>query len=425
MAALALAWLAPATALADRVQLLGDEWSAAVERVRLVLEARESIEVAVFIIGDEPFSLTSMALLRQAAERGVRVRMVVDAQWNRLPRAVEAELLESGVEIRHYHPFRWRRLAWITRRLHDKLLLVDGRRLVVGGRNVESPYFGLGHQLGRRDYLDVDVVVDGAAAAAAKQYFERLWESREVRRSRVAVMRSDRVLARQELRRHLVWLEQRIAEIGGVAAVPQPPTAEVGPVRFLFDPPGQKGHAEGVAEALLALLDGAQRQVTIESPYLIPTAGLRRALVGAVERGVKVRILTNSLASTDNLWAQAGYVGERRWMVEQGVELWEYLGPDSLHAKTAMVDGRLSVVGSFNLDPRSQQLNSELAVVIDDPGVAADLAGGMTERLGNAVRIGADGRPEGFDERYPGATCPEIWALQLARLLAPLIRSQL
>ncbi|HEX2162547.1 MAG TPA: phospholipase D-like domain-containing protein, partial [Thermoanaerobaculia bacterium] len=195
--------------------------------------------------------------------------------------------------------------------------------------------------------------------------------------------------------------------------------------RLLHDPVAGKGSGPGVAEGLLALLERAEREVTIESPYLVPTRGLEAVLARTLDRGVAVRILTNSLATTDNLWAQAGYVGERRHLVAMGVELWEYRGPESLHAKTAVIDGETAVVASFNLDPRSQRLNREVAVVVEDRALAAELSAWMDGHLERAVRIDARGWPEGATEPFPGVPAAKRRKLRLLRLIAPLIRSQL
>jgi cardiolipin synthase C len=411
---------------ADTACLLDTEWSAAVERARLVFTAEETVDVSTFILGDEPFSLTSMAVLRDAARRDVSVRLLVDAQWNKLPREVQAHLLESGVQIRQYHPFRLLHPGWLTRRMHDKLLVVDGKALIAGGRNVESPYFGFGHQVERPDYVDADVLVAGDVVDTAAAYFDKIWNSSEVR----PVHRTSRsaqaaVAAELALDKHFSWLKDRIAAVRDTPEAAEPICSDVGAVRFVHDPPGRKGKAPGVADALAVLLDSARESVIIESPYLVPTKQLRAGLLRAIERGTSVRILTNSLASTDNIWPQAAYVGERRWFVENGVELWEYYGSDSLHAKTAVLDGSVAVVGSFNLDPRSQRLNTELAVIVDDATWAAELRATMDAHLADSVQIGPDGRPIGFDERYPNASCGKKFKLFILRPFAPFIRGQI
>lgn len=434
VALLAAAWsmLLPSALAADGARLLLTDRSAAEARVELVLEAREEVFASVFLFGDDPFTLTSLALLRDAARRGLDVRLLIDAQWNKLPEPVEAHLLAEGVEIRLYHPFRWTRPCWITRRLHDKLAIADGERMIAGGRNVESPYFGFGHQLDRRDYIDADLLVTGAAAAEARAYFVELWESGEVAPSRaltsVGASPAERAEAAALLDRHGSWLEERVRRALADPERLPPEPAEVGAVRFLHDPVGRKGEAPGVGHRLLGLLDAAEESVVIESPYLVPSRALRRGLRRAIDRGVRVRILTNSAATTDNLWPQAGYVGKRDDLVAMGVELWELDGErsgETLHTKAAVIDGTTVIVGSYNLDPRSEHLNTEVAVVLDDPALAAELAAWMDGHLESSLRIDRRGWPEGSDEPFPGIGCWKKTKLRLLQLLAPFVKRQL
>jgi putative cardiolipin synthase len=142
-----------------------------------------------------------------------------------------------------------------------------------------------------------------------------------------------------------------------------------------------------------------------------------------------VRILSNALATTDNLWPQAGYVSERKGLVRRGVELWELTGERTLHSKAAVIDGATAVVGSFNLDPRSEHLNTELALVARDPALAAELSAWMDAHLAgedaSAVRIDRRGWPEGADGPFPGVPCAKVAKLRLLQLLTPFIRKQL
>lgn len=391
----------------------------------MVLEAREELLASAFIFGDDPFTLTSLALLRDGARRGLRVQLLVDAQWHRLPRPVVAHLLAEGLAIREFHPFRFDRLGWILRRMHDKLVVADGRQLLAGGRNVESPYFGFGRQLRRRNYLDLDLQVVGDAAVEARDYFRRIWASRHVEPVRASATPAEIAAAARALDGHMAWLAERIA---GARADPErrpPRFDEVGAVRFLHDPIGDRKAAQGVAHELRDLLGAARESALIESPYLIPSRALRRSLLDAVARGVKVRILTNSLSTTDNLWAQAGYVGHRRDLVASGIELWEYAGPEALHAKAAVIDRRTVVVGSYNLDPRSERLNSELALVADDRVLAARLLAVFDRHLDSAWRIDARGWPQGADGPFPGVSRAKICQLRLMRLTVPFIKGQL
>jgi len=180
---LGLALLAALPALADGVRILETDREAAEARVELALGAREELLLSAFIFGNDPFTFTSLGLLRETARRGVRVKIIADAQWNAIPRAVQAHLLAEGVEIRDYHPFRLDRLHWVSRRMHDKLAVADGRTLLAGGRNLQSTYFGFGHQISAHNYVDCDLLVEGEAAREAQRYFLALWESPDVRPS--------------------------------------------------------------------------------------------------------------------------------------------------------------------------------------------------------------------------------------------------
>jgi len=417
---------------ADAVSLLTTPMEAATARAEMILGAREEICTEYFIVGEDPFSLTGLALLRKAARRGVSVRLIIDAQWSKVPKAVLAHLLAEGVEVKVYHPFRLRKPEWLTRRLHDKLLVVDGREMLTGGRNIESPYFGLGRQLGRRNYIDCDIRIDGAVAAQSLKYFNALWNSREVRRSTAYRHTGGVEMAEALLDAYEDWLDERVAEVLDVGnplgrlVTPDPVWVKGEAIRFLHDPVGRKGRDPGVGEALLELMDGAEESLLIESPYLVPSKALKKGLRRALDRGVRVRILTNSLAATDNIFPQAGYSWYKKPLVRMGVELWEHAGPDTcLHTKAAVIDDTRLVVGTYNLDPRSEHLNSEMAVVVDHPGLAAQMREMMERNLEGAMRIGADGRPEGYGERHPGSTFFQRFKLFLLKPVAPFIKKQL
>ncbi|MEP7008818.1 MAG: phosphatidylserine/phosphatidylglycerophosphate/cardiolipin synthase family protein [Acidobacteriota bacterium] len=414
------------SARGDQVRLLDTVLEAAASRVEGAIGAKKEILTSAFIVGDDPFSLGALALLRDAARRGISVKLLIDSQWNKIPVAVQAHLVDEGIEIRTYHPFVWGNLHWLTRRLHDKLVIVDGELLIAGGRNIESPYFGLGPaQMGVRNYLDCDVEVRGALAAEARDYFLLLWNSHHVKKRNRPASPAAKAEAARQLDAYQAWLDARIATArkAGIPLLDAPTPVEH--LRFLHDPIGRKDQERGVGPELLARLESARVSIAIESPYLIPTRAFRRGLARALERGVKVRILTNSLSTTDNLWAQAGYVGSERRLVQSGIELWEYHGEESLHSKVAVIDGRWLVVGSFNIDPRSEYLNSEIAVEVDSPELAAAEQEVMATHLASSWRIDERGLPEGATERFPGVPKAKVRKLRWLKLLAPLIRSQL
>lgn len=412
-------------AAADQARLLHTPHEAAEERVRMIVDAKKEIHASYFIVGNDRVTLTGLTLLRDAARRGLTVRLLVDAQWNKIPASVEAHLIEEGVQIRVYHPLDPFRPDWITRRLHDKLLLADGEVMIGGGRNIESPYFGLGSQIKKRNYIDLDVLTRGDSAAHANEYFMAMWNSDHVRPSSVYVSGARRRWAGRKLDKCQAWLNERIGAYRETESSSPQPWFEVGPIEFLHDPVESEDDGPKVGEGLLAVMDSAMSELLIESPYLIPTPAFWAAVDRARARGVRVRILTNSLKSTDNLLAQSGYVGERKELVERGVELWEYSGVDCLHTKAAVVDGHTSVIGTFNLDPRSANLNTELAWIVRSRELTDDLRRSMDGHLAESMRIDERGRPAGHKRRFPGVSCWKVCKLRACRLIAPFIRHQL
>ena len=446
-ACLAIALGTPA--LADVFRILDSDQEAAQVRIDLVRQARLSLDAEYFIVEDDQVSMVGLALLRDAARRGVVVRLIVDGSFNRMSKAIQAYLVDQGVEIREYHPFRLTKPRWWTRRLHDKLLVADGERLLTGGRNVANPYFGFGG----RNYVDRDALVAGRAAADARAYFHDLWYSGELKRTRLGAhdpsVRDARCedLPREDerwrcsIRRNAAIEAYRRAELRMDEAMAVLEMAswfrsgepvdwtegleDLGEVRFLHDPVGRKGEERGIGNELLDLMTSATGSLKIESPYLVPSKAFLKGLEDLLRRGVDVRILTNSLNSTDNLLAQAGYVGKKEKLVRMGVDIREFRGPESMHAKSAVIDATTSIVGTFNLDPRSEYLNTELAVVAKDAALSEQLSASMDAHLSKALRIGSDGKPVGEKERYPGASRLKILKLNLLRLLAPFIHRQI
>jgi cardiolipin synthase C len=197
-------------------------------------------------------------------------------------------------------------------------------------------------------------------------------------------------------------------------------------VQFLHDPIGRKGKEPGTFQAVLEYMDRAEKSIVIESPYLILSKNSKKILRRAINRGVNVRVLTNSLASTQNFFAQGGYVGKKKRLVRMGFEVWEYKGPNMLHAKTIVIDDQLVIIGNFNIDPRSEFLNTELAVVVQDALLARQLQLSMDGHLENAWLIGPNGKAVGESRRFPQTELSKIIKLRAYQLLlVPLIRDQL
>ncbi|WP_339830581.1 phospholipase D family protein [uncultured Parvibaculum sp.] len=392
-------------------------------RLTAIEAATRSIDIQYYIWDlDASGRAISEALLRAAA-RGVRVRALVDgfhihdgaAPLQRIAR-------HPNVEVRLHNPFRssfrpnglrYAELVFdfarLNQRMHNKIVAVDNTLAIVGGRNVSDAYFGLDPA---RYFLDRDVVVAGPLTADISASFDAFWnDPQAVPVGDFAVADADPAVdaaalwadappldpasfplprriegaalaARLDaIRDSLLWAE-------GLVSLTAP-----GPV-FAAQAPAP---GSGIEARLLALLAAAESEVVIQTPYMMLTEARSAAFAAARARGVTLTLHTNSLASTDSSIVHYGYARDRLELARLGVELHEMkerprpcpgaaalgLAPEktTLHPKTVVFDRRWVLVGSFNLDHRSILYNSEIAILIDSPAVAARVLEAMARDM--------------------------------------------
>lgn len=403
------------------VHALDDPLDAFAARVLTARAAQQSLDVQVYLWHDDATGRLLLEEAREAAHRGVRVRLLIDD--NAVP-ALDPVLamLDAlpSLEVRLFNPTvsrGWRRwVAWLRefsrlhRRMHNKAWIVDGRLAIVGGRNIGDAYFA---STGQVAFADLDLIAVGQVAGEVGDSFDRYWNSPHAWPASAllravspldparfaATVASDR---NDPLAAACLQATSRSNLLGDLAAGAL--AWERVPVQLLADDPAKVVTApEAVGQGLLPSLRGAfgdpRRTLDLVSPYFVPGAHGLELLGSLVARGVRVRVLTNSLAATDVPAVHGGYARWRSALLRAGVELYE-LRPDarrrrrrvgrlrdrlrdrlrvpsSLHAKTFAVDGERIFVGSFNLDPRSVALNTEMGLVVDSPSLA--------RRLGRAL----------------------------------------
>lgn len=386
-------------------------------RAWLADHAVKSIDVQYFIWSTDNIGIIAAEALLRAADRGVQVRVIVDALLLDAPdRSLLALARHPKAEVRIYNPRRfWHAVTdfrGLNQRMHDKTMVVDGKVVITGGRNMAAEYYDYNHEY---NFRDRDVLLLGEVAKEVGASFERFWTSElsvpaEALTQGVRLEEADIRRIYGELRAYAGSPENFAPEVrAAIAATPSafPRIAgEIvwGPVAFISDAPG-KNQARGLGgggeatNALARLVAGARSRIVIQSPYLVMSDGARALFRETTARGVKVRISTNSLASTDNIQAFSGYRNQRSRLLEMGLQIFEYR-PDAsvqrlaapqakapvfaLHAKTMVIDSSVLYIGTFNFDPRSENLNTEVGVVLRD------------ERLARSVEaaIETDMRPE-------------------------------
>jgi putative cardiolipin synthase len=389
-----------------------DAYDAFAARVVLAATAQKSLDAQYFIWrGDQVGTLLFEALWK-AAERGVRVRLLLDDGGTTGIDATLATLdAHPNIEVRLYNPFTQRgsrALGYLSdfqrlnKRMHNKSFTADNQVSVVGGRNIANEYFGAGSGIA---FADLDVLAVGPVVQQVSTQFDLYWNSASaypaasfvgaaapdaaaVQQARFAATRAD-PLSVEYLK--AVRETSILADLLNRKLEFDWTTAQV-----LYDAPAKTLDRSERTDvllfpALMNRLGRPQKSFDIVSPYFVPGDDGTLLLAELARRGVKVRVLTNSLASSDESVVHAGYMKRRRDLLLAGVALYE-LKPTAnkqalqlkgrfgagkvagLHAKTYAVDGERIFVGSFNFDLRSARLNTEMGVVIDSPAGAGNLA---------------------------------------------------
>lgn len=421
--------------------------------------AERSLDMQYYLIRSDTSSRVLMRRVYAAAQRGVRVRLLLD-DLNTAGQDAGLLRLERhpNIEVRLYNPFPAGRLSTygrvlasladvqrINQRMHNKMTVADGALAVTGGRNLGDAYFV---HSPAANFLDVDLLVAGPVVRALSSTFDAFWNSPAAYPvEAVGGLPGDTALADP-----LQATAPPPAVIVSNRPPPQPEGAladellrgelrlEWGEARVMADTPLK---AETFTRDLSSLVREARQHVTLISPYFVPGPRGVAAVKSLTERGVKLRVLTNSLATTDAALVHVGYARYREALLALGVELHELrprLGAPrqvagafgsshaSLHAKVLVIDGQSALVGSMNMDPRSQRLNTEVGVVVRSPVIARQLdqlfdevSHGSTWRVSLAedgslrwTRSGDDARVEAHDEPEAG-----FWRRLSLRLLAP------
>ena len=444
------------------LRTLSDPLEAFAARMLLVRAAERSLDIQYYIWRSDITGTLLLQALRSAADRGVRVRLLLDDNGTSGMDALLMTLdAHPQMEVRLFNPYPQRgfkALGYVTdfarlnRRMHNKALVADTQAAIVGGRNIGDAYFGADPSLG---FVDLDVLAAGPVAAEIAASFDGYWNSSLA--YPVAVL-GEPPSANADA------LDARVTEVVGLPATARyrqalqdtnlaaqltagTLTLEWVPMRLVADPPakaeGRADPSRWMAADLMAALGRADREVDLVSPYFVPGASGAAALARYPEGGVRLRIVTNSLAATDVTAVHAGYARRRLDLLRAGVHLyelkpdpdaldrprWEVLGHSaaSLHGKTFALDRQRAFVGSFNIDQRSIRFNTEMGLVIDSPALASTISRSLDRWLPtNAyqLRLGDGQRLEWVERTNAGEVVhheephASVWRRVLTSLLS-------
>ncbi len=413
------------------VFVLEDGASSMMHRAWFTHTAEHSIDIQYFIFSTDNIGLIACDYLVRAADRGVKIRLLVD-DFMVDTKLEDILLLDShpNISIKIYNPgitIGKNLLGTVKKlitdfkgsnqRMHNKTFIVDKKVVITGGRNIADEYFDFDHEY---NFRDRDVLLLGGMTHEIDQSFETFW-SNDL--SVPILDLSDTVYTNTnenrfdglhnyacnpnnywpQIRSHMNNFPQVFKE-----TIESENLLWIEHVEFVSDEPGKNDSDDMLlgggtsTDALMSLMQNAQYSIAIQSPYLVTTSRGQELFKAISDKGVTVRVLTNSLASTDNLDAFNGYQRDRETLLETGIRVFEFR-PDAKirkkiltgalqktlnytpifghHAKTMVIDDSITVIGTFNLDPRSADLNTECVVIIHSKMVAKKVMFGIEEEF--------------------------------------------
>jgi putative cardiolipin synthase len=423
--------------------LLGDGIDALGARLLMAEHAERSIDLQYYLLTDDLVGRAVVRALLRAGDRGVRVRFLLDdIQTQGYDAGLAALDAHPNIEVRIFNPFAGRStrvgdavfdFARINRRMHNKSFTVDNQITIVGGRNIAAEYFAARHDV---NFADLDVLGIGPVVTDVSHMFDLYWNSAgALPVPAFARMPDDPKQALAGLRDILeadfeVLLQTPYAEavklkLSAFVENGGPVDYIWAPYRLIYDSPdkadvAKKAEADSIMEPLADTVKNAREELVVISPYFVPLKSGIEALVRLEERGVDVIVVTNSLAANNHSIVHSGYAPARKPLLEHGVELYEYKhlasvagvdrgGPHApiatLHTKAFMVDREEIFIGSFNWDPRSAHINTELGVIIESAELGETVHAGLIHALREntyEVVLTEDGRLAWLDHAGDG-----------------------
>ena len=383
---------------------LEHNYDAFIARIALIERAKKSLELQYFIFENDETSIVIVQKLLEAADRGVRVRILIDDLLKKDDDNLIASLaVHKNIEIKLFNPTKFRKfLGWIQlafnvdtlgRRMHNKLLIADNSAVILGGRNIENIYYGADN---KRIFIDNDILAIGPLAIEAVNSFEMYWHS-NISKNIKDIYNGDDLYDLNKIKKEVNNLikiyekhdfakdleNRKLTSYIRNENIP----LIYGKAKLYYDIPTKITMSEEnththLSEHLLPIVNNAKKSLIVINPYFMPNKKMIKNIQKLLDRGVKVTVLTNSLATNDAIGVYAAYSTYHKKLLKMGVELYE-LSPysfdyiyknqkyrknkiprSSLHAKTMIIDDDIFIIGSANLDPRSIKLNTEVVAVI-------------------------------------------------------------
>lgn len=387
----------------DRVTLIEERMEAGLTRLNLIKNAEKTLDISYYTLLEGKSTEIFLASLIDAADRGVEVRIILDGLFHNLKGgqkdAIYAFENHPNIQLKLYESFNflspW---AW-NNRLHDKIIIVDKKLALIGGRNIGDKYF-------LEESNDIELVNDrdvlifnedcnnysNSVIYDMEKYYNEIWNYKYSKAPLDKLSRKQRIKGIKygdKLKSKFAKFEQE--NVGTLSKIDwQEKTIATTKIDFVHNPIGRLKKDPWTLKELLRLASNTKESIFVQSPYIIPSRSIKAKLNNYNIDLEKVNILTNSFATSPNLIAISGYANHRNDMINAGVNIYEFHGLDSLHAKTYVFDHDISAIGSFNLDPRSTYINSESMVIIYGEEFAEGLKDKIDLHLEKSLQVNRD-----------------------------------
>ncbi len=377
-----------------QVKLLDNGMDSLTHRLQLIRNAKKSIDLEFFIYNLDESSRIITQALASRARQGIKVRVLVDFSLAvfQLSPAFAKKMQEAGIAVRYYNTSSVLKFFTVQHRTHRKMLIADSKEAIFGGRNIANDYFDLSTHY---NFLDSDLFITGPIVKAMRESFDVYWHSDWAIDPDFDEKVTD---SGEESMKFLdedsidVKLRSQIEDLKPLAN-----WSLCKDVQYVTDYPGSGEGSRRLYPAILKVLASAKKELLVETPYFIIRPEGMKAIKSLVERGVKMQVLTNSLQSTDAYYTVAAMVPTLSKLKTQNLTVWAYKGaplqnysesrkPESIrwgiHSKRAVVDDDTVMLGTYNIDPRSANLNSELMVICrNSPELAAEFRKSIEARI--------------------------------------------
>ena len=377
----------------DRIVLIDERLLVGTSKIHLVQGAVNSLDMTCHAAERGAISNVFFASVLEAADRGVRIRILFDGffrAYSGLDSLLYGTLsAHPNIQVRVYEPVNLLTPWTLNNRMHDKYMIVDGRTAIIGTSNLGDRYTVDIDE--NRQTSDREAVILGTSHPTSvihqfAEYFLQLWNHPFVREKPYGITgigKKDMVCHQNQLMEQLSKAKIENAHWFYPAIDWTGMSMPVNRITLIHNPITRLNKEPRVLMELAGLMRLSKKNVILQSPYIVPARRIRQYL-NLYETDARLTLLTNSLAVNANHFAPAGYQKYKKMILAAAEEVFEYQGPGSIHGKSYVFDDRISLIGSFNIDPRSAFLSTESMVVVDSEPFASALTRSMKELMRNS-----------------------------------------